>query len=190
MAWIPMYVVEKDLPEISNWLNKDPNIALIESIGKGMWQAKENFIISSEGRYCLYHKLAGSLPLVAENIDDKDTAIENPFLGWTELRSGSDKSCPYFGPGHTAIFLFDVKLNSDNKIGMSSFEWIGNHYSTIGESAPEVAKKWWGKLGRWIRKETTKIPRNDTWSKDKPEIYAFYNALNEIQNGAERSDNP
>lgn len=190
MAWIPMYIAEKDLPEISNWLNEDPNIALIVSIGKGMWQAKENFTISNEGTYCLYHKLAGSLPLLAKNNDEEDTVIENPFEGWTELRSGFDESCPYFGPGHTAIFWFNVRLKSNDRIGMSTFEWIGNHYSSLGNSAPDVAKKWWGKLGRWVRKNATKTPRKDTWAKEKPEIYAFQNALNEIQNGAKRSENP
>ena len=77
MPSIPMYIVEKDLSKISDWLNQNPDIALIESVGKG--------------KYCLYHKLAGSLPLLAKSTDDEDTEIKNPFLGWSELKSGYDE---------------------------------------------------------------------------------------------------
>ena len=73
---------------------------------------------------------------------------------------------------------------------MSSFEWIGNHYAQIGSPAPDVSKKWWGRLGRWVKKHSVKVPRSETLDGSKNEIWAFSNAILEFESGTQRALNP
>lgn len=159
MAWLPMYMIKDDLKSLSEYLCSEKDIALIQSIGIGRWQAFSDFEIKNSGRHCLFHAGAGPLPLLAENNKDPNQEILNPFGGWQEMLAGANPNQPYFGAGHPAIFWLNVRLKENKEIGMSSFEWIGNHYAQIGNPAPDVAKKWWGRLGRWVRKQSSNIPR-------------------------------
>ena len=190
MPWLPLYLAHDDLALISDWLSADEDIALITSTGPSEWKAVPNFDIRLSGRYCLYHKRCGGLPLLTKTGDSPPETILNPFDGWKELRSGANPNLPYFGAGTPSIFWFNVRLEENGVIGLSSFEWIGNHYSIIGNSAPELAKKWWSKLRRWSKKNATRIPRSGAIKGDKPEIWTFGSALKEIESGKERAQNP
>ena len=185
-----MYLIEEDLKCLSEWLNGEKEIALIKSVGERKWQAMNDFEITEQGRYCLFHTNSGPLPLLSENFGEPDEEIPNPFVGWQEKRAGANPNQPYFGAGHPAIFWLNARLKNNNVIGMSSFEWIGNHYAQIGRPAPDVAKKWWGRLGRWVRKETFKIPREGPIDGDRKEIWAFSSAMLEIESGVNRANNP
>lgn len=190
MAWLPMYLVEEDLKSLSDFLRSEKNISLIKSVGEGHWQAFSDFEINEPGRYCLFHSEAGPLPLLAKNHDEADGEIANPFEGWQEERAGANPRQPYFGAGHPAIFWLNVRLKDEEKVGMSSFEWIGNHYAQIGRPAPEVAKKWWGRLGRWVRKQSFKVPRSGALNGNGKEIWAFSSAMLEFESGVDRANNP
>ncbi len=190
MPWLPMYLVKDDLDYLSAWLSSEADIAIIVSVGKGKWQAKNDINLRNDGRYCLFHKSCGPLPLLTEKSDGEDEEVLDPFAGWKENRAGADSSTPYFGAGHPAIFWLNVRMNKNNIIGMSSFEWIGNHYSAIDIPAPDRAKKWWGRLSRWVKKNTTKIPRNGPVDGDSAEIWTFSCALREINSGVNRNNSP
>jgi hypothetical protein len=140
MPWLPMYMVKEDLLGLSLWLSDEKDIAIIESTGEGKWRVKDSFTINSNGTYCLFHKLAGPLPLLASTSDGQDEEITDPFSGWEEKRTGAVPNKPFFGAGHPAIFWLNVRIKHHDIIGLSSFEWIGNHYSQIGSPAPDVAK--------------------------------------------------
>lgn len=190
MSWLPMYLNEDDLTELMDFLNSEKHMYSIRSMGKGKWRAVSEIDINETGRYCLFHSEAGPLPLLGSSPEEPDSEISAPFDGWCELRAGANPNQPYFGPGHPAIFWFNVRLNQDGVIGLSSFEWIGNHYAPLGNSAPEVSKKWWGRLGRWVKKRSERIPRTGDINGDKKEIWAFSGALNDIESGCPRAMNP
>lgn len=190
MPWLPLYICEDDLALISNWLSADEDISLITQIGPGEWKAVLQFEISEPGRYHLYHTGCGPLPLISKHKNEADSIIKNPFDGWKELRSGANPKLPYFGPGVPSVFSFNVRLEKNSKIGLSSFEWIGNHYSIIGISAPALSKKWWSKLNRWTKKHANRIPRSGFEGQGKPEIWAFETALKEIESGKVCARNP
>ena len=190
MSWLPVYISKEDLKNVSSWLCDEPNIALIKSVEPGKWQAFNDFSIETSGRYCLYHTECGPLPLISDSMLEEDGTIEDPFSGWQELKSGAEKDIPWFGPGHTAIFWFNVRQVEGDMIGMSSFEWIGNHYSSIDGPAPDAAKKWWARLGRWIKKQSKRIQRRGEVFGDNNEIYAMESALQSINGGCKRAFNP
>lgn len=185
-----MYLNEDDLNELTYFLNTEKHLYSIKSIGKGKWRAVSEIEINETGRYCLFHDDAGPLPLLGSSPKEPDSEILDPFVGWCERRAGANPNQPYFGAGHPAIFWLNVRLNKDGVIGLSSFEWIGNHYASIGSPAPDVAKKWWGRLGRWVKKRTQRIPRTGDVNGDKKEIWTFNGALKDIESGCQRAMTP
>lgn len=185
-----MYLNEKDLKLLSHWLNQESDIAIIKSIGERQWKAFDEISIESAGRYCLYHKKAGPLPLLNKKNLGDDITVKDPFSGWTEIRSGADPTQPYFGPAKSAVYWLNIRISSNSIIEMSSFEWVGNHYSIIGEPAAKATKKWWNRLRRWVKKQSTHIPRTGDIDCPNKEIYAFDNAFNKISNGSPRALNP
>lgn len=180
-----MYLDSNDLSVLSDWLNNEDDITIIQSTGPNQWQAFDEISINSSGRYCFYHKKSGPLPLIEKNSSDKHISIEDPMKGWILNRRS-----PYFGAGHPAIFWLNIHLENDPIIGLSSFEWIGNHYAISGSPAPDVAKKWWNRLRRWVKKQSGHIPRYGPINEGKNEIYAFKSALKKIESGTERAVNP
>jgi len=190
MPWLPMYVNKDDASLLLTLLNEDTDIAYIISNGKKKWRVIETIENLEDGRYCIWHVSSGPLPLVGGF--RKDTYVKNPWSGWKEKKTGADPTQPYFGSGHPSIIwlnLFTHSTREPNKIGLSSFEWIGNHYKSIGRPAPDITKKWWRILRKSIAKVSIKLSRVDD-QKLKNEIYTFPNAAEEIKNGKERAENP
>tara|TARA_B110000261_G_C12875454_1_gene274215 strand:- start:62 stop:625 length:564 start_codon:yes stop_codon:yes gene_type:complete len=187
MAWIPLYINKQDEKDLLDILNQEEQIAFLVSNGKGKWIAVKSINQLLCQRVSIWHIPSGKLPLLTQ--DDKEEWIQDPFNGWTEKRKGADESTPYFGAGWPGIINLNINTNDSSVIGMSSFEWIGNHYSIIGITANESTKKFWNKLRRLINKKSSKLPRsNEEWN--KPEIFTFQGALKEIENGKERNINP
>ncbi|MCW7503569.1 hypothetical protein [Leptospira paudalimensis] len=190
MPWIPIYLDKEDLKFIINLLNDDSEIAFIVNNGfnkRNKWIAKDKIDDYGLNSYCLWHIPSGPLPLLTEESDNIEFIL-NPFDGWEEKRTGDDSTSPYFGPGHVGIIQFNNKTNIDNnKIGLSSFEWIGNHYRIIGFPANISTEIWWKKFRKQVSKFSTKIGRKDEF---KPEIFCFSGALRKIKDGMHRSENP
>lgn len=191
MGCLPMYLVEEDLKILSDFLRSENSISLIKSVGEGHWRAFSDFEINESGRYCLFHSEVGPLPLLAKrDSGEADGEIADPFEGWQEKRTCSDPRQPFFGAGHPAIFWLNVRLRVEGKVGLSSFEWIGNQYANIGYPAPDVAKKWWGRLRRWVTKRSCRVPRFGALDGDRKEVWTFGGAMSEFESGVGRAYNP
>lgn len=217
MAWLPMYLLDKDVEFLNDWLNQEEEIAFLVSNGHQQWIAKKehdiladigtqtfgaghNFTVPNFVEYNLWHVPSGPLPLLDANKGvarlrfdkedwNEDGKIENPWLGWTEIRTGAKSSVPYFGAGHPGVFHLEIKLPHDDEIRMSNFGWIGNHYKIIGNGAEKVTEKFWNKLRRMAKKVATQIPRSND-PNAKKEVYAFPTAYKEIQSGRRCALNP
>ena len=206
MAWLPMYLLDKDVDFLNDWLNQEEEIAFLISDGRKKWIAKKEHNIASDigrqkfGEYNLWHVPSGLLPLLGANKDgvklkfgkedwDKDGKVENPWLGWTEIRTGANSRIPYFGAGHPGVISLEINLPHDPEIRMSNFGWIGNHYKIIGNGAEQTTEKFWNKLRRMAKKIGTQIPRSNAQDGRK-EIFAFPNAYEEIKNGRPCALNP
>lgn len=191
MPWIPIYAFKSDYDLLLNRLNEEANMLFIVSDGPQKWKAVDSLESLPIGRYGIWLKNAGPLPLIGDDPSDLDTEILDPEKGWEEKRTGADPETPYFGSGHSGLFWLNSKNYDDEYIGMTSFEWIGNHYRIIGRAAPKEAERAWSGLRRWVVKVSTKVPRWGAWDDSGAEIFAFPNALEEIKSGKiERDENP
>jgi hypothetical protein len=78
MAWLPMYLVEKDLEILNEWLNREDEIAFIVSDGSGKWIAKKEYSIVRAPNYyhdeiTIWHIPSGPLPLIKPTKDGSVT---------------------------------------------------------------------------------------------------------------------
>jgi hypothetical protein len=217
MAWLPMYLLDKDVEFLNDWLNQEEEIAFLISNGQKKWIAKKehdilsdigiqlfgdghNFAIPNYAEYNLWHIPSGQLPLLNANNGavslkfkkedwDEDGKVGNPWLGWTEIRTGANSRIPYFGAGHPGVIHLEINLPHDEEIRMSNFGWIGNYYKIIGNAAEQTTEKFWNKLRRMAKKVGTQIPRSNH-PEGKKEIFSFPTAYEEIKNGRPCSLNP
>jgi hypothetical protein len=192
MPWLPIYATEEDLKELLNRLSAEEELAFLVSNGQRKWKAVKALNYETDQRFCLWHVPSGRLPLL--QLGKKDNGVvEDPWIGWTEERTGANSSSPYFGAGHPGIIWLNARANSrriEGGIGLSSFEWIGNRYSRIGSAAPETTEKYWKRLGRLVKKEAARIPRSGSWDGPSEEIWALPHALRSIKSGTPRDNNP
>jgi len=193
MPWIPIYADDTDFQVLHGWLNQNEEIAFVISDGPSRWRAVHTVPSIDSRRICLWHIPSGPLPLLHPHPSKRIDSITDPWSGWSGLRDGADKSCPYFGAGHPGVFWLNHwphGRREPQNIGLSSFEWIGNRYSVIGSPAPEVTEKFWQRLRRWIKKMAIQIPRSGPVDGEHPEIWAFPSALAAFRNGCSRDSNP
>ena len=177
MPWLPMYASEKDYQLLLEYLNESDEIAFIVSDGPRRWKAVHTIEAMSHGRYALWHLPAGPLPLMRRGQEIKET-IADPFSGWEEAERGGNLSVPWFGPGPVGILWLNIRAGAHTNsgeplVGMSSFEWIGNHYRIIGSPADPSTERFWKALKRWVKKRAVYVPRGGPSVDSKPEIWAF-----------------
>lgn len=190
MPWLPMYVNQEDSRLLLTLLNEDTDIAYVVSNGKKKWKAIKSIQSIHDGRYCLWHIPSGPPPLMGGLL--KEGWVKDPWAGWKEKRTGADPTQPYFGSGHPGIIWLNLitrSIREPEKIGLSSFEWIGNHYKSIGRPASDVTKEWWKQLRKSIAKVAVKLPREDGVNLEN-EIFTFPDTAREIANGRDRAINP
>lgn len=189
MPWLPIYADDSDFSVLVDHLNQCEEIAIIASVDAGKWAAVARIEQLKPGRYCLWHVPSGPLPLF-RGAHEPLGLIEDPFSGWVEVKAGADTSQPYFGAGHPGIIWLNIRGSDANHlsglttIGLTSFEWIGNHYKSIGSSAHPDTEKFWKSLGRWVRKNSVKVPRGGLSQSTSPEIWAFAGAASQLESGA------
>ena len=193
MAWLPIYIDENDAGLLLDCLNSDAEIAFIVSDGDGRWVARSTLAAPTDERFCLWHVPSGPLPLVRPG-GAVPSVVADPWGGWSELRSGADPTRPYFGPGHPGIIWWNIRTKSyltPGALGMSSFEWIGNHYRIIGSAADQSTERWWAGLRKLVRKmKARRIPRSGPIDGPHPEIWALPSAMAKIHAGMPRDNNP
>jgi hypothetical protein len=206
MPSIQMYLDGADVDFLNDWLNQEEEIAFLTSNGRKHWIAKKEHSISDDLRnilekfgyfgfpfdYELWHVPSGPLPLIKPNngvvslrMKEEDWKykdfISNPWLGWKEETEGSNPRIPYF-ESHPGVLQVTITPTQQWGISTSYFGWIGNHYSIIGNKANPLTEKFWKRLYQMVRKVSTQIPRGNN-KLGKKMIYAFPNALIEINNG-------
>ncbi len=191
-TWLPLYVDETDASLLLECINLDPDVAFIVANGPGQWVARASLDKVEDGRFCIWHVPSGPLPML--NSRAKPLTVDDPWSGWTELRAGADRTLPYFGQGHPGVIWWNLRTRSrsaDGGLGLSSFEWIGNHYRIIGSPAAPSTEAWWAGLRRLIRKQKAeRVPRSGPVDGARPEIWALPSALVKIQRGMHRDNNP
>lgn len=192
MPWLPLYIDENDASILLEALNADPNVAFIVADGPGKWVAHGTIHGVEDGRFCLWHVPSGPLPLLSPSAETVE--VEDPWSGWTELRAGANRTTPYFGAGHPGVIWWNKRTRSRSVaggIGLSSFEWIGNHYRIIGSPAAPSTEAWWAGLRKFIRKQKAmRVPRSGPVDGDHPVIWALPSALTKIRAGLPRDNNP
>src|SRR5262245_40850851 len=171
MPWIPMYLVQEDIPNLIELLGED--IAFILGDGDRRWRATLDRSRELGPRTALWHVPSGSLPLLRSLWHLPAGKVGDPWTGWTEERTGANETTPYFGAGHPGVFWLNLRIpgrGPGSVCGMSSFEWIGNHYSVAGNPALPVTVRRWEKLRRQVKKCARKVPRGGTREPSPAEI--------------------
>jgi hypothetical protein len=190
MPWLPFYASQDDLPLVNAALFADGDVALLMHEGENQWRAVLDRPVAADGRYHLWHVPSGPLPLMPAEMDGPVGSIDDPFAGWTHLRVTDGH--PFFG-SHVGIFWLNLHVSPRSPgsgIGLSSIEWIGNHFWAIGREAPAVTKKRWDKLRRQFARLGPKVPRGGLESAAKPEVFALPAALKELEGGASADTSP
>ncbi len=193
MPWLPMYLVAEDARSLIGLLNRDQDVAFLVTDGPGRWIARNELSEPSASRISLWHIPSGPLPLLGERTTEPVGQIGDPWSGWTERRQGADSTNPYFGPGHPGVIWLNLRLAArdlQSICGLSSFEWIGNHYSLIGNAAKPATEHWWRKLRRNVQKAARKVPRVRLDSPLPAEVYAFPAAYELLKAGRSADANP
>ena len=187
MPWLPFYASATDYGAIRDHLNSEASLAYITSAGPGKWVAVRTVESLVSGHHCLWHIPSGPLPLLRGKDQDNDQILD-PFVAWTEVHPGADPSTPYFGAGHPGVFWLNLNVEGvskqgDSVVGLSSFEWIGNHYRIIGNAAQPETEAYWKVLRRWVAKSAVNVPRGGPSKLSPPEIWAFSGAQLQFSQG-------
>lgn len=190
MPWLPMYLTPDDAAELLAFLNSETVVAFIVADGPRRWRAVTTLAEAADGRFVLWHHPAGVPPLLRD--DAPDEVPDNPWAGWEETLPGL-RPFPSIDPAAAMILSLNLRTRGreqGSKLGLSSFEWIGNRYRSIGAPAESSTEAWWRRLGAWVRKRSVRVPRKGTWDGQRPEIWAAPSALQLIQRGAVRDVSP
>lgn len=195
MPWMPFYLSGDDALLLLSFLNQSDDLAFIVSDGDGRWKAVNTIPKLEFCRLALWNVPSGPLPLLRRG-NESDSQIENPWAGWNEERAAADPGLPYFGAGHPGIIWLNLRPNRLDTstgalvIGLSSFEWIGNHYRIIGNPASPFTEKLWRGLRNFFRKNGNKVPRGFPSRGGPEKVWALTDALSCFANGASGSLNP
>ena len=182
MSWLPVYCLEDDLDNLLNLLGSD--IAFLHPDGPDRWRATSAWRPQPRSRTGLWHVPSGPLPLYVKG--KKTGAIPDPFAGWDADPGHHNKDVPYFGTGHPGVIWLNLRIppnEAGSVCGLSSFEWIGNHYRAIGQPAHPDTEKWWAGLRRRIDKVATKVPLGGPGGRGRNEVRAFPDALAKLGKG-------
>ena len=197
MTEIILYLTKNDAKAIVKWINDEKGIAWItkdSQVGNVYRWKAVNTIESMQGsEYCLWKIGAGTLRIPSGNHKTKDAVVLDPFLGWEQTLEESTAQSPWFGAAAPETFTFIFRENgrkSEDSIGRSGFNWIGNYYSVIGNSAPDDCKKWWERLKRYVKKNATGIPWPGDLDSGKTGAYAFPDAYEQLIKGRSKDVNP
>lgn len=193
MGWIPLYATAEDLDAVRQWLNAEPEIVWLVADGPERWIARPSVEVLTQPLTTLWHVPAGPLPLELTNGKLPVTFVDDPWRGWRERHAAANPSTPYFGVFFTGAIWFHVQPWStriDGALGLSSFEWIGNHYRVLGHAAHPRTERWWQRMRRWVAKRGVLVPRGGLSSTMAPEIWALPHARDALLAGARAAINP
>ena len=207
-ANLSFYANERDTEELLQWLIDQKEIAFILPDGERRWKAFDRVALPQVvGRkICLWHVPSGPLPLLQPG-EQADLLVENPWEGWTELRTGADPSSPYFGPRPDTVFRMRLAPTSQRisvpdpglqfkmasplgtrVIGRSDFEYPGK-----SQRRSKAALAFWNRLAGhlsaigicvdalgWLSPDKNPTPDR---VKDNDDYIALPGALAEMRHG-------
>lgn len=190
-----MYLLNEDVSLLVEHLDSDADLAWLAPNGPGCRIATVHHPPLAS-RMGLWHTAAGPLPLLSADPAEKALDwIHDPWSGWQGRRAGRDPKTPYLGAGHPGVYWLNLRTDPDRprktaEIGLSSFEWIGNHYRQIGSAPDRSTERHWKALRRWVGKVAVKIPRAGAADGPGSEIFAFPEAFTAVGTGTTRKANP
>jgi hypothetical protein len=207
-----MYLVDADVKLLCAMLDEDPDIALIVPDGERRWKAQREAPKLRDGEQALWHIPSGPIELESRKVKAKPKVVRDPFKGWASREPQIERDhggVPWFGPGPLGIFRLTIRRTAGPKsrifrpmmarpwsapanevIGLSTFAWIGNHYSIIGYKAPRATERYWNALRRRIAKVAVQIARDGPLHRKPTDVWAYPAALARIKSGVRRADNP
>ena len=187
----------QDVETLRDWLNREACIAWIVKVGQSRflyrWQAVDTIDNVNPGEYHLWHKTAGSLNIPSGSPEVPDVDVAEPYAGWTQYLDREDATTPWFGGRLPGPYYFRFSPNGEeapNSIGRSEFSWQGDYFHAVGSPAPPEAKRWWQRLGRFVRARSTGIPWPSPDHGSRSLAYAFPDAYAEIMRGRHYDANP
>lgn len=186
-----LYLEPEDVRTILRWLDSEQAVAwIVSSEGRCRAQRELGPIdVAQDQKLRLWHVESGLIPLCGVAMPEGDPRVTpewgiwepvDPWSGW-ESSQDSDSLL-----NHHAFYSWTVRSRRGDVVEMSSMQWIGNHF----DRAKPATRKWWGRLGRWVKKNATRIPRSGPLGGPHPEVWAFPSAYAQIAAGAPRSANP
>jgi hypothetical protein len=189
-----MYLTSDDVETLGLVLSKDPDVAMIvPGEVPYRWKACQDFLPPYPQRIAIWHIPSGPVPLVAKEVDKPDKFVKDPWIGWTERQTDHDPATPYFGVGRPGIIWLNLRpMSPDDQraFGLSSFEWIGKRYRSLGLEPAFTTIRWWRSLYRRLLRIAQKVPRGTLSATLPPEVLAFPHAYRYLEAGFTGDSNP
>jgi hypothetical protein len=190
-----MYLDLPDLPLLQDFLNAEEEIVFLISSEHATYATVESVALQPNAGYTLWHVPSGEIP--PDCRDSEGRIVVDP---WRKGHLGALRLRLEVCPGKYQQLVprsnregYELRLFEDNAaIGRSSFGWIGNKFSVIGERAHPATERWWKRLRRCISKQALKIASYGAL--ESPDcglqVWAFPAAYSAIVGGRPRSVNP
>lgn len=196
MAEIILYLTKADAKTIVDWINAEPEIAwIVKEFQNGKtyrWRAVKELHAVEPKEYRLWKIGSGQLRIPSGDPEIKDAIVRDPFSGWEQTLESETADVPWFGAPAPETFGFtflEQGIESEGSIGRSGFTWIGNYFRIVGYEAPDDCIKWWNRLRRFIKKNSTGIPWAEKLGSGKVGAYAFPEAYSQLLEGRPKDIN-
>ena len=191
-----MYLDSGDELELLQWLNSEPVVWIVKDHQSGPlyhWRVQDELSDVGPGSYTLWHPQTEPLRIPSGMKGVADELVADPYSGWAQTLEAESAMVPWFGVSHAGTFdlrFFPTGTERAGAIGRSGFSWIGNYFSVIGNSASPVAEKWWARLRRQIKKQSSPIswPPDDQTTRNR--AYVFPRAFEKYGEGCHLDVNP
>jgi hypothetical protein len=212
MPALSLYALDEDFATLVRRLNEDEAIAFIQRIAGDQWRTTRTLDHLPDGDTWLWHVPAGPLrvrdaPARLGDVLEVGAPIESPWEGWmargppvqpepsfaSPAREGLVPSALPYTPGPETLTL-QVYRDAwpDDRIAITSLQWIGDHSAVLGQRASLDTHRWWKGMERWLRKTATRISRTGGYDSTPLRglvAYALPVAFAAIVRGRARSEN-
>ena len=192
-----IYATKLDSHEIRQWINEEAEVTWIikvdEKDGIHSWKAVNAIDTLAEQEYALWHIGSGPLNVPSGIRGAPGQIVSDPFAGWSEGKSGTDATRPWFGtnlPGPYHFKFMEAGCEAPGSLARSDMSWAQDRYKSIGKPAHPDAMRWWKKLHRFVGKSSVQIPLTSTAGGKSSSAYVFPDAKLQIDQGRHRDVNP
>ena len=192
-----LYLTHTDADVLREWINSEDCVAWIvldkRKGNKYTWKAVDEINSLENQNYSIWYKDYKPLVIPSGRRFFSTIKITDPYAGFTQKLDSQNRSTPWYGAESPGPYNFSFKEEGNempNSIGRSNFTWLGDHFKIIGKPANPDAKKWWQRLQRFIKKNSTAIPWPYPDGIGRSKAYAFKEAYEQILNGRHPDANP